>query len=130
MTNRTLVSTGTTWETLAGYSRAVRLGNIICISGTTATDDNGQIVGIGSVAQQTDYIIRKIEASLHKLGASLEDIVRTRIYITHLTDWEAVSQIHGQYFGSIRPANTLVVVAALIGDGYLVEIEADALLYP
>jgi enamine deaminase RidA (YjgF/YER057c/UK114 family) len=130
VTNRTLVSTGTTWETLAGYSRAVRLGNIICISGTTATDDNGQIVGIGSVAQQTDYIIRKIEASLHKLGASLEDIVRTRIYITHLTDWEAVSQIHGQYFGSIRPANTLVVVAALIGDGYLVEIEADALLYP
>jgi enamine deaminase RidA (YjgF/YER057c/UK114 family) len=128
MTNRTLISTGTTWETLAGYSRAVRLGNSICISGTTATDDTGQIVGLGSAAEQTEFIIKKIETTLHKLGASLSDIVRTRIYITHLQDWEAVSRVHGQYFGSIRPANTLVVVAALIGDDYRVEIDADALL--
>ncbi len=122
------VSSGTTWESLAGYSRAVRIGNWISVSGTTATDENNQPVGIGDPYTQTIYALQKIERALHEAGASLGDVIRTRIYIINPDEWEAVARAHGEIFGSIRPANTLLTVKALVGDYYLVEIEADALL--
>ena len=128
MTKRQRVSSGTTWESIAGYSRAVRTGQWIQVSGTTATDDNGEVVGINDPHTQTIYIIRKIERALNALGASLEDVVRTRIYIVNEDDWEPVSRAHGEIFSDILPANTLIAVHGIIGDGYLVEIEADALV--
>jgi len=118
---------GTTWEALAGYSRAVRYGNQIHVSGTTATDEQGQLVGPGDAAAQMRYIIAKIECALHQLGGRLEDVIRTRIYVYHLADWEAVARVHGEHFGAIRPANTLVQ-AQLVGAGYLVEMEAEAIV--
>jgi enamine deaminase RidA (YjgF/YER057c/UK114 family) len=118
------VSTGTPWERLAGYSRAVRLGNSIWVSGTTASDEVGQRHG-DDAAAQTRYILRKIETALQSAGASLADVVRTRIYIVNLDDWESVARVHGDVFGDIRPANTLLQVAGLV-EGRLVEIEADA----
>jgi len=126
MSQRQNISSGTVWETLAGYSRAVRLGDLIAVSGTTATDENGHIVGQGDPYAQTAFILRKIERALREAGASLEDVVRTRIFVTNVAQWEAVSRAHAEFFGEIRPANTLVEVSALIGEGYLVEIEADA----
>jgi enamine deaminase RidA (YjgF/YER057c/UK114 family) len=118
------VSTGTPWEQLAGYSRAVRLGNSIWVSGTTASDELGQVRG-DDAAAQTRYILRKIEIALGEAGASLADVVRTRIYIVNMHDWEAVARVHGEVFGDIRPANTLLQVTGLVADR-LVEIEADA----
>lgn len=126
MSQRQNISSGTVWETLAGYSRAVRMGELIAVSGTTATDDNGHIVGQGDPYAQTAFILRKIERALREAGASLEDVVRTRIFVTNVAQWEAVARAHAEFFGEIRPANTLVEVSALIGEGYLVEIEADA----
>ena len=126
--DRQLISSGTIYESLCGYSRAVRLGNIVHVSGTTATDGADTIVGIGDSAAQTDFIIRKIEASLKEAGAALSDVVRTRLYLAPGADWEAVSRVHGRYFGEIRPANTLVYVHALVGDDYLVEMEAEAII--
>jgi len=126
MSQRQNISSGTVWETLAGYSRAVRLGDLIAVSGTTATDENGHIVGQGDPYAQTAFILRKIERALREAGASLEDVVRTRIFVTNVAQWEAVARAHAEFFGEIRPANTLVEVSALIGEGYLVEIEADA----
>lgn len=126
MSQRQNISSGTVWETLAGYSRAVRMGELIAVSGTTATDENGHIVGQGDPYAQTAFILRKIERALHEAGASLEDVVRTRIFVTDVAQWEAVARAHAEVFGEIRPANTLVEVSALIGEGYLVEIEADA----
>ena len=118
------VSTGTPWESLAGYSRAVRIGNTVWVSGTTASDELGQVHG-DDAAAQTAYILRKIEIALVEAGASLADVVRTRIYIVNMNDWEAVARVHGEVFGGIRPANTLLQVAGLVDDR-LVEIEADA----
>jgi enamine deaminase RidA (YjgF/YER057c/UK114 family) len=118
------VSTGTPWERIAGYSRAVRLGNMVWVSGTTASDELGQVHG-DDAAAQTTYILRKIEIALGHAGASLADVVRTRIYIVNMDDWEAVARVHGEVFGSIRPTNTLLQVAGLVDDR-LVEIEADA----
>jgi enamine deaminase RidA (YjgF/YER057c/UK114 family) len=126
--DRQTVSSGTVWEEMAGFSRALRAGNHIYISGTTATDGKGQVVGEGDPAAQTRYIIGKIEQALQHLGATLADIVRTRIYIRHLPDWEPVARVHGEYFAQIRPANTLVQ-AQLVGDEYLVEIEAEAIVH-
>jgi len=126
MSQRQNISSGTVWETLAGYSRAVRMGDLIAVSGTTATDENGHIVGQGDPYAQTAFILRKIERALREAGASLEDVVRTRIFVTNVAQWEAVARAHAEVFGEIRPANTLVEVSALIGEGYLVEIEADA----
>jgi len=126
MIQRQNISSGTVWETLAGYSRAVRMGELIAVSGTTATDENGHIVGQGDPYAQTAFILRKIERALREAGASLEDVVRTRIFVTNVAQWEAVARAHAEVFGEIRPANTLVEVSALIGEGYLVEIEADA----
>jgi enamine deaminase RidA (YjgF/YER057c/UK114 family) len=117
---------GTPWEALAGYSRAVRLGNAIWVSGTTASDAAGHVHG-EDAASQTRYILRKIAAVLAVAGARLDDVVRTRIYVVDLNDWEAVARVHGEVFGDIRPANSLVQVAGLVG-GRLVEIEADAVV--
>ncbi|MFN8439573.1 MAG: RidA family protein [Caldilineaceae bacterium] len=123
--NRQTVSSGTVWEELAGYSRAIKVGNHIFVSGTTATDGEGQVVGAGDPAAQARFILNKIESALLKLGSKLEDVVRTRIYIRNINDWEAVAHVHGERFARIRPANTLVK-AELVGDDYLVEIEAEA----
>ena len=122
---RTLALSGTIWEDLAGYSRAVRIGDRILVSGTTATHGD-RVIGGQDPAAQTQFAIDKIEGALQSLGGTLEDVVRTRIYIRNSEDWEAVSRVHGQRFGRIQPANTLVA-AELIGDDYLVEIEAEAL---
>lgn len=122
------ISSGTTWEASAGYSRAVRIGNSIWVSGTTAADENTQPVSVGDAYGQTVYIFRKIERALNQAGATLKDVVRTRTYITNIEDTDAVSRAHGEIFGEIRPANTLIVVAALVGAEYLVEIEVDAYL--
>ncbi len=119
------VDTGSVWEGLAGYGRAVRIGHRILVSGTTATHGNGTVVAPGDAAAQTVYILDKIIASIRALGGSAEDIVRTRIYLTDAQDWEGVARVHGRYFGAIRPANTLIQIAGLVGD-YCVEIEAEA----
>jgi enamine deaminase RidA (YjgF/YER057c/UK114 family) len=121
------ISSGTPWETLAGYSRAVRMGELVFVSGTTASDERGELQGGADAYAQTIYILRKIEAALQQAGARLEDVVRTRIYVARLGDWREAARAHGEVFGAIRPANTLVQVAGLI-EGRLVEIEADAVL--
>jgi enamine deaminase RidA (YjgF/YER057c/UK114 family) len=127
-TERQRISSGTVWEGLVGYSRAVRVDRFVYVAGTTATDDDGNVVGKDDPAAQTDFVIRKIERALREAGASLQDVVRTRIYVTNADDWEAVGRVHGRYFGDIRPANALVEVSRLVGDDYLVEIEADAVV--
>jgi aryl-alcohol dehydrogenase-like predicted oxidoreductase/enamine deaminase RidA (YjgF/YER057c/UK114 family) len=126
--NRFRIDSGSRWEPLAGYSRAIRTGDRILVSGTTATHGSGRLIGKNDAAVQTTYILDKIAASIRALGGRLEDVVRTRIYLTNVEDWQAVSKVHGSYFGEIRPANTMLQVAALIGDGYLVEIEAEAIV--
>jgi aryl-alcohol dehydrogenase-like predicted oxidoreductase/enamine deaminase RidA (YjgF/YER057c/UK114 family) len=126
--NRWAIDSGSQWEPLAGYSRAVRTGNRILVSGTTATHGTGRLVGAADAAVQATYILDKIGASIKALGGSMQDVVRTRIYLKDAADCEAVSRMHGRYFGTIRPANTLVEVSALIGDGYLVEMEAEAVV--
>ena len=125
---RQRVSSGTEWEQVVGFSRAVRVDRFIYVSGTTATNEHGQVVGAGDVAAQTEYIIQKIGRALAEAGASLADVVRTRIYVLNAGDWEAVGRVHGRYFADTRPANTLVEVSRLVGDEYLVEIEADAVV--
>ena len=126
--SRQNISSGTDYEKIAGYSRAVRLGNVVHVSGTTATEGADTIIGIGDSGAQTDFIIRKIEAALKQAGASLNDVVRTRIYLAPGADWEAVARVHGKYFGEIRPANTLLYIHALVGEDYLVEMEAEAII--
>ncbi len=123
---RSWVGSGTIWEDIAGYARAVRVGDRILVSGTTATGPDG-LVGGSDPAAQTRFILDKIEAAIRQLGGTMTDVVRTRIYIRHMTDWEPVALAHGERFGAIRPANTMVQ-AALIGDEYLVEIEAEAVI--
>ncbi len=120
-------STQTPWEELAGYSRAVRIGNIIAVSGTTASNAAGEVQHIGDAGAQATYIIRKIEASLQQAGATLSDVIRTRIFVANIADWEAVARAHGAIFGNIRPANTLVS-ASMVDPRQLVEIEADAVI--
>lgn len=122
------ISSGTDYEAIAGYSRAVRLGNVVHVSGTTATDGANAIVGSQDSAAQTEFIIRKIERALNEAGAQLTDVVRTRVYLAPAADWEAVSRVHGKFFGEIRPANTLLYIQALVGEEYLVEIEAEAII--
>lgn len=123
---RQSVSSGTVWESMAGYSRAVRFGDRILVSGTTATGPDG-LVGAGDPAAQARYAIAKIEAAIRQLGGRLEDVVRTRVYVSDLAHWEAAARVHGECFGHIRPANTLVE-ARLVGPEYLVEIEAEAIV--
>lgn len=124
---RTSVSSGTSWEAMAGYSRGVRVGDTIYVSGTTATDENGTLVGGSDPAAQARYAIQKIERAITALGGTLRDVVRTRVFVSHIANWEAVARVHGEFFGDIRPVNTLVE-ARLVGPEYLVEIEAEAIV--
>ena len=127
MVARRKVSAKTPWGDIMGYSRAVEVGKIITVSGTTATDASGSVVGRGDVHAQTVYAIEKIEAALKELGASLDDVVRTRIFTTDVSLWKEIARAHGKFFGKTKPANTLVEVSKLIDKDLLIEIEADAI---
>ncbi|TMA08611.1 MAG: RidA family protein [Methanobacteriota archaeon] len=122
------ISSGAKWEPIVGYSRAVRVGPWVMVSGTTSVDEGGGVVSSGNAYGQAVFALRKIEAALEKAGARLEDVIRTRIFLTHINDWQAVGRAHAEFFGDIRPASTLVQVAGLVDPQLLVEIEADAIV--
>ncbi|MDZ7701475.1 MAG: RidA family protein [Halobacteriales archaeon] len=123
---RTRIDSGTEWEARVGYSRAVRVGPHVHVSGTTATDDAGELVGVGDMAAQAEQAFANVESALERAGARLADVVRTRVYVTDVERWEAVGDAHGEYFGTVRPAMSLVEVSGLVDERMLVEVEADA----
>ena len=128
MTRRQTVTSGTPWEPIVGYARAVRLGNAVYVSGTTATDDRGAVVGRGDPYAQTRQALRNIERALTAAGATMADVVRTRIFAVNIDQWQEIGRAHGEVFGDIRPAATMVEVRRLIAPDLLVEIEADAIV--
>jgi enamine deaminase RidA (YjgF/YER057c/UK114 family) len=128
MNHRINISSGAKWEDIIGYSRAVRIGNIIEVAGTTAVDESGQVVGPGDSAEQTKFILSKIEKALTSAGASLKDVVRTRMFVTNIADCESIGRVHGLYFKDIKPVATMVEVKALISPELFVEIEVTAIL--
>ena len=128
LSDRSNYSSGAPWESIAGYSRAVRIGNIIEVAGTTAVDTEGQVVGAGDISKQTDYIFNKIRNSLNDAGSKMSDVIRTRMYLTDINDWETVARVHGDIFSDIKPVSTLVEVSGLIDEELLIEIEVSAVV--
>ena len=128
MADKQYYSTGTKWEPIVGYSRAIRVGNQIFVTGTTATDEMGEIVGVGDAYAQTVRVVLNIERALKALGGGLKDIVRTRMFVTDISRWEEYGRAHGEFFGDIRPCATMVEVRRLIDPRMLIEIEADAIV--
>ena len=128
LSDRSNYSSGAPWESIAGYSRAVRVGNIIEVAGTTAVDTEGQVVGAGDIGEQTAYIFNKIRNALNDAGSKMSDVIRTRMYLTDINDWEIVARIHGDIFSDIKPVSTLVEVSGLIDEELLIEIEVSAVV--
>jgi enamine deaminase RidA (YjgF/YER057c/UK114 family) len=128
MADRLNIASGAKWEDIVGYSRAVRVGNLVFVTGTVATDEQGQLVGPGDLYAQTAQALRKIGAALEQAGASFADVVRTRLFVTDISRWEEVTRAHREVFGAIKPATSMIEIKALIGPEYLIEIEADAVV--
>jgi len=128
MKQRLNISSGAKWEDIIGYSRAVKIGNVIEVAGTTALDENGNIVGLNDPYEQTKFVIAKIEKALISGGATLKDVVRTRMFVTDISRWEEIGRAHGEYFREIKPASTMVEVKSLINSDMLIEIEVTAIL--
>jgi enamine deaminase RidA (YjgF/YER057c/UK114 family) len=128
MTTRNNISSGAKWEEIVGYSRAVRIGNTVEVTGTVAVDEHGSVVGKGNPYEQTRFILQKIDGVLKQAGASMKDVVRTRMFVTDISRWQEYGKAHGEVFGTIKPCTTMVEIAKLIGDEYLIEIEATAII--